>query len=328
MNVLFRVRRRLALGVMACLSAATIPLGAQAAAWPDQPIRLLVPYSAGGGADHVARVVAMRLGQVLGTNVIVENEPGAGGTIAEGMVVRAKPDGYTVLYDTFTYAVNASLRKLNFNPSTDLAPVAMIARAPLILVVNPKLPVHTLKEYLDLARQKPNNVTYASYGIGSAAHLASALLANEAGVTMLHVPYKGGAPALVDVTGGQVNSYFANASSGLPFIKDGKLRAIAVSSPQRLNTVPDVPTVAESGFPGFDVQDWHGVFVPSATPADVRQKLAAAVQQVVADPKVQAQLRAMGIEPSDTPPSAFPGFIQGQIQRWSTLIKAEHISIQ
>ncbi|WP_454688654.1 tripartite tricarboxylate transporter substrate binding protein [Achromobacter aloeverae] len=318
-----RIRRGLLLS--AVLAAA--PIAAQAA-WPEQPIRLIVPYAAGGGADNVARVIAGPLGEKLGQSIIVENRPGAGATIAEGVVARSAPDGYTVLYDTFTYAVNASLRKLNFNPSKDLTPVAITATAPLILVVNPKVKANTLAEFVTLAKNPDNKVTYASYGIGSAAHLAAELLARDAGLSMLHIPYKGGAPALVDLVGGQVNAYFANASSGLPYVRNGTLRALAVSSSKRLNTLPDVPTVAESGYPGFEVLEWHGVFVPHGTPPEAAKKLADAVQAVINSPDVVKRLNSLGIDPSPIPPSGAQAYIDDQVKRWSTLIKDRNISLE
>lgn len=311
----------------ALLLTALLPLGAHAA-WPDQPIRLIVPYAAGGGADNVARAVAGKLGERLGQSIVVENRPGAGGTIAEGLVARAAPDGYTVLYDTFTYAVNSSLRKLSFDPAKDLSPIAMVATAPMIFVVNPAVKAKNIGEFLALAKDPGNNVSYASFGVGSSAHLATEMLARDAGVRMLHIPYKGGAPALVDVVGGQVNAYFANASSGLPYVRNGQLRALAVSSSKRLGTLPDVPTVAENGFPEFEVLDWHGVFLPSKTPDDIKQKLADAVHAAVTDPAVVERLNGLGITASAMEPAGFPGFVDGQMARWSALIKDRQISLE
>lgn len=311
----------------ALLLTALLPLGAHAA-WPDQPIRLVVPYAAGGGADNVARAVAGKMGERLGQSIIVENRPGAGGTIAEGLVARATPDGYTVLYDTFTYAVNSSLRKLSFDPAKDLSPIAMVATAPMIFVVNPAVKANSIGEFLALAKDPGSNVSYASFGIGSSAHLATEMLARDAGVRMLHIPYKGGAPALVDVVGGQVNAYFANASSGLPYVRNGQLRALAVSSSKRLGTLPDVPTVAESGFADFEVLDWHGVFLPSKTPDDIKQKLAEAVRAAVTDPTVVERLNGLGITASAMEPSGFPEFIDGQMARWSALIKDRQIALE
>lgn len=309
------------------LLSALLPLGAQAA-WPDQPIRLIVPYAAGGGADNVARAVAGKMGEKLGQSIIVENRPGAGGTIAEGMVARSTADGYTVLYDTFTYAVNSSLRKLSFDPAKDLAPIAMVATAPMIFVVNPAVKAQNINEFLTLAKDPGNKISYASFGVGSSAHLATEMLARDAGVSMLHIPYKGGSPALVDVVGGQVSAYFANASSGLPYVRNGQLRALAVSSTNRLSTLPDVPTVAESGFPGFEVLDWHGIFLPAKTPDDIKKQLADAVQQAVTDPDVVSRLSGLGIAASTMAPAEFGGFVEGQMTRWSTLIKDRNIALE
>jgi tripartite-type tricarboxylate transporter receptor subunit TctC len=320
MKIIHRIAQTLAL-------SALLPLSAQAA-WPEQPIRLVVPYAAGGGADNVARAMAGKLGERLGQTIVVENKPGAGGTIAEGLVARATPDGYTVLYDTFTYAVNGLLRKLSFDPARDLSPVAMVATAPMIFVVNPAVKAKDIGEFLALAKQPGSKVTYASFGVGSSAHLATEMLARDAGVTMLHIPYKGGAPALVDVVGGQVDAYFANASSGLPYVRNGQLRALAVSSAQRLGTLPEVPTVAESGFPGFEVLDWHGVFLPSGTPNEIKRKMADAVQYAVTHPEVVERLNGLGIAASTMAPADFPGFIDGQVARWSSLIEDRHISLE
>src|SRR5690606_14533639 len=200
------------------VAAASFGIGAHAADYPTQSIRLIIPYAPGGGADNTSRVLAQRMSEDLGQPVVVENRPGASGTVAEGSVIRSTPDGYTVLYDTFAYAVNASMRELPFNLRKDLAPVSMTATAALIFVVNPSVKQKTLPEFLEQLRAQPGTASYASFGIGSSAHLATELLNGMAQVDMLHVPYKGGAPALTDVVGGQVDAYFANASSGLPYV--------------------------------------------------------------------------------------------------------------
>lgn len=318
---------RQALCTVGALTLSFIAFASQAA-YPDRPIRLIVPYAAGGGADNVARILAVHMGEKLGQSVIIENRPGASATIAETLVARADADGYTVLYDTFAYTVNASARKMQIDLRKDLKPVAMTATAAMILVVNPAVKAQNLGEFLQLAKQNPGKISYASYGIGSAAHLASELLARDAGVAMLHIPYKGGAPALVDVVGGQVNAYFANASSGLPYVRDKQLRALAVSSAQRLPTLPDVPTVAESGFPNFEVLDWHGTFVPAGTPQPVIDKLADAIQYAVAHPDTIKRLNALGITPAGSRPSEFNAFIDDQIERWSALIKERNIELE
>ena len=316
----------MALAVAAACGWATT---AQAAgAYPDRPIRLIVPYSAGGGADNAARVIAQKLSERLGQSVIVENKPGASGTVAEGYVVRSPADGYTVLYDTFAFGVNASLRKLPFDPRHDLEPVSLVATAAMILVENPKLPSKTLGQLLAAAKAHPGTITYASYGVGSSAHLAAELLNDRAGTRMLHVPFKGGAPALTNVIGGQVDCYFANVSSGLPYVRSGMVRALAVSSATRLKVLPKVPTVQESGFPGFEVLDWHGLFVPRGTPGAIVEKLAKAANYATSDPSVIKRLHDMGIEPASSSPAKFGKFLDGQMKKWSTLIEQRHISLQ
>ena len=317
---------KIARALIMCASIAA-PLAAHAD-WPDKPIRLVIPYAPGGGADTLARTIAMPLGEKLGQTVVVENRPGAGAVIAESLVANAQPDGYTVLYDTFTYSVNSSLRKLSFDPAKDLSPVAMVATVPMIFVVNPKSEAKTLGQFLDLAKQNKDGMSYASFGIGSPAHLAAEMLAQEANVSMLHVPYKGGSPALLDVVGGLVDSYFASAPSGQPYVVNGQLRALAVSSAQRVNSMPDVPTVAESGFPGFEVLDWHGVFLPSGTPADIQQKLADAMQYAVSTPEVVERFESLGVVPSDYTSDQFKDFVSNQMSTWSKLIKDRNITLE
>lgn len=309
------------------IAAASGSMWAQAADFPTQPVRLVIPYAAGGGADNTARVIAQKMSENLGQAIIVENRPGASGTVAEGAVIRSAPDGYTVLYDTFAYAVNASMRELPFNLRKDLAPVSMTATAAMIFVVNPSVKQKTLPEFLEHLRAHPGTASYASFGIGSSAHLATELLNGMAQVDMLHVPYKGGAPALTDVVGGQVDAYFANASSGLPYVKSGQLRPLAVSSAQRLSPLPDVPTVAESGFKDFEVLDWHGIFVPAGTPQPVIDRLAEAVKAATSDPAVIERLNTMGIQPAHKSPADFSAFLEGQINQWTTLIKERNISL-
>lgn len=309
------------------VAAASGSVWAQAANFPNQPVRLVIPYAAGGGADNTARVIAQKMSENLGQTIIVENRPGASGTVAEGSVIRSTPDGYTVLYDTFAYAVNASMRELPFNLRKDLAPVSMTATAAMIFVVNPSVKQKTLPEFLEHLRAHPGTASYASFGIGSSAHLATELLNGMAQVDMLHVPYKGGAPALTDVVGGQVDAYFANASSGLPYVKSGQLRPLAVSSAQRLSPLPDVPTVAESGFKDFEVLDWHGIFVPAGTPQPVIDRLAEAVKAATSDPAVIERLNTMGIQPAYKSPADFSAFLEGQINQWTTLIKERNISL-
>lgn len=302
-----------------------LPAAAQDA-YPAKPIRLIVPYSAGGGADNAARILAQRLSVTLRTQIVVDNRPGASGMIGAQAVAKADPDGYTVLYDASTFAVNPSLRKMSFDPVNDLLPVSLALTVPNILVVPPKAPVADFKAFVAQARNAPGKVSFASYGAGSPAHLAGELLKREAGIDMLHVPYKGGAPALADVLGGQVDSYFANAGSGLNYVQSGQLKALAVTSRQRMAALPQVPTIAESGFPDFEVLEWNGFFVPKGTAPAIVERLSTDVQAAVRDPDTRARLVKLGADPVGGTPAEFKTFIAGQTQRWAKLIQTNKIT--
>lgn len=326
MNSLCLSRRALATAALVTLAGAICAPAMAQAGWPNKPIRMIVPYSAGGGADNAARILAQRLSATLGTQVVVDNRPGASGIIGAQAVAKTEADGYTVLYDSSTFAVNPSLRKMPFDPAKDLAPVSLVVTVPNILVVPAKSPSTDFKAFLERARANPGQVSFASYGAGSPAHLAGELLNREARVSMLHVPYKGGAPALADVIGGQVDSYFANAGSGLGYVQSGQVKALAVTSRERMALLPQVPTVAESGFPNFEVLEWNGVFVPAGTPKAIVDRLASEVQAAVKDPETRARLVKLGAEPVGGTPAAFAAFLATQTQRWAQLIQANKIT--
>jgi len=309
------------------LAIACIPAAAQAQVYPAKPIRLVVPYSAGGGADNAARIIAARLTTTLGQTVVIDNRPGGSGMIGAQAVAQAAPDGYTVLYDASAFAVNPALRKMAFDPAKDLMPVSLAVTVPNILVVPPSAPYKTVQEFVDHARKHPGEMTYASYGAGSAAHLIGELLKNQAGIDLLHVPYKGGAPALTDVMGGQVNSYFANAASGMSYVKSGKLRALAVTSAKRMASMPDVPTLAESGFKNFEVLEWNGFFVPKGTSNGVVAKLAKEIQAATMDPETRQKLIGLGVDPIGSSPDVFSKFVQTEMSRWATLVKSNNITV-
>ncbi|MGO4305726.1 MULTISPECIES: Bug family tripartite tricarboxylate transporter substrate binding protein [unclassified Cupriavidus] len=308
-------------------AAACMPLLA-AAAWPDRPIRMIVPYSAGGGADNTARVIAQHLSTTLGQQVVIDNRPGAAGVIGEEAVAKATPDGYTVLYDASAFAVNPSLRKLSFDPLKDFIPISLVATAANILVVPPNAPYKSIKEFLSYAKAHPGKLTFASAGAGSGSHLAGEMLNAKAGIDLMHVPYKGGAPALTDVMGNQVSAYFGNVASTLNYASTGKLRALAVTSLKRNAGLPDTPTLAESGLPDFEVLEWNGIFVPRGTSPEIVQRLAKEVQAAVADPKVQDKLRQLGLEPVGNSPQQFSKFVQTEAARWGALVKARHINAE
>ncbi|MDP9877893.1 tripartite-type tricarboxylate transporter receptor subunit TctC [Variovorax boronicumulans] len=311
---------------IAVAGAALLPMPAAAQQWPAKPIRMIVPYSAGGGADNAARILAQRLGTTLRAPVVIENRPGASGIIGAQAVAKADPDGYTMLYDASTFAVNPLLRKMPFDPAADLMPVSLVLTVPNILVVPSKGPAADFKAFVARARVQPDKVSFASYGAGSPAHLAGELLNREARIGMLHVPYKGGAPALADVIGGQVDAYFANAGSALGYVQSGQLKALAVTSRRRMAALPEVPTVAESGFPNFEVLEWNGVFVPKGTAQPIVDRLASEIQAAVRDPETRARLVKSGADPVGGTPIEFTTFIAGQTQRWAQLIKTNKIT--
>ncbi|MEJ8850415.1 tripartite tricarboxylate transporter substrate binding protein [Variovorax rhizosphaerae] len=306
--------------------AACVPLLA-AAAWPDKPIRMVVPYAAGGGADNTARIVAQQMSVALGQQIIIDNKPGAGGVIGADNVAKAAPDGYTVLYDASAFSVNPSLRKLPFDATKDFIPVSLVATAPQILVVPESAPYKNVAEFLAFARKNPGKLTFASAGGGTGSHLAGEALNEQAKLNLLHVPYKGGAPALTDVMGQQVSTYFGNVASTSSYVKSGKLRALAVSSAKRVPSLPDTPTLAESGLPGYNVVEWNGVFLPKGTPPEIVQKLGKAVQAAVNDPKVNEKLLQLGLVPAGTSPESFSKFVQDESARVSALVKARGIQV-
>ncbi len=308
------------------LSAAVLPLRSWAA-WPDKSLRLVVPYAAGGGADSAARVVAQRLSELLGQPVLIDNKPGAGGVIGADNVAKSVPDGYTALFDASAHVVNPALRKLPYDPAKDFIPVSLIVAAPQILVVSPQSPYTSLNDLLAAARKSPNKMTFASAGAATASHLAAELMADEAKVDLLHVPYKGGAPALTDVMAGAVNMYFGNAASTLQHVNSGKLRALGVSSRQRLKSLPSTPTLSESGMPNYEVLEWNGLFLPRGTPPDVVQRFAKEVQTAMADPKVRDRLSQAGVIPVGDSPAEFGKFIETESRRWQQLVKVRGIKV-
>ena len=309
------------------LATAFAPLAARAQAFPSRPIRVLVPYSPGGGADVNARLVTQYMSNILGQTFVIDNRVGASGMIAGAATVQSQPDGYTMLYDTFPFAVNAGVRKMSYNPMKDLLPVSQALNMPNILLVPAAAPYKDIKEFLAYARANPGKLSFASYGPGSTAHLAGEFLRNEAKIDWLHVPYKGGAPAITDLVAGQVDAYFGNPISGLSFVKSGKLRALAVTGRKRMEVLPEVPTMIEAGFKDFEVVEWNGFFLSAGTPPAIVAKLAAAVRQAVQTPEVRQRMSSVGIEPVGNSPEEFARFLQGQVARWSALVRDNHITL-
>ncbi|WP_354682964.1 tripartite tricarboxylate transporter substrate binding protein [Cupriavidus necator] len=320
-------RRLLALGAALCCSAALAafaPLAAHAqpGAWPARPIRLVVGYAAGGATDVIARVVAQKLGAQLGQPVVVDNRPGANSNVGAEVVARSAPDGYTLYVYTIANTINASLYdKPGYEPLKDFEPIGLIARIPNILVVNPRLPVHSVAEYIKFARESPQGVTFASSGAGSSIHLSGEMFKMQAKLNMLHVPYRGSAPAVTDLMGGQVQSMFDNTPSSLPHVQAGKLRAIAITSARRSPLLPDVPTVAESGFPGFDVQSWFSLAAPAGTPRAVVERLNGALNKVLGAPEVRQRLQDLAATTEPGTPDQLRSLMVSETRRWHDVVR-------
>jgi tripartite-type tricarboxylate transporter receptor subunit TctC len=296
------------------------------AEYPDHPIRMVVPYSAGGAADAQARLVAVKLGKRLGQSVIVENRPGASGTIGAGYVAHGPSDGYTLLYDATAHAVNPVLYKsLNYDTRRDFLPISLISLTPNLLVVRSESPYRSLSDLTTAARQKPGRITFASPGQGTAQHIAAARYAQGFGLSLTHIPYKGGAPALTDLMGGQVDMMFSNMAASYPLVRSGKLRALAVTSRERVTALPDVPTIAESGLPKYEVYEWNGIFAPAATPAPVAARLEKEVQAALQDPALRHSLEELGAQPVGSSSQDFARFVDGEMQRAEQVLSASGI---
>jgi len=292
-----------------------------------KPITLLVSYPAGGGADVMARLIAPRLSDALGQPVVVENKPGASGTIAAAQVARAAPDGTMLLLDASSFAVNPSLfDKLPYDTATAFAPLAVLALYPNVLVCTPSFEAKTLADVLRMARAQPGKLAYASSGNGSAQHLAGALFEAMAKVEMSHIPYRGGGPALNDVMGGQVPLFFANVASSLGHIQSGRLRPLAVTSKLRSRALPELPSMDEAGLKGYEVLEWNPVLAPAGVPAAVRAKLAAAIRKAMADPEVLARVRAFGGEAFGGGEVEAAAFLKGQQVLWARVVRERHIT--
>lgn len=326
MNVRNAPRRRL-FGCALALSLAALAIGISPSLhaqqpWPAKPVRLVVGYAAGGATDVLARLVALKVGEELGKPVVVENRAGANSNVGAEVVAKAEPDGYTLYVYTIANTINASLYdKLGYDPAKDFEPVGMIAKIPNVLVVNPSLPVKSVADYLRFARESPSGITFASSGSGSSIHLSGEIFRMRSGINMLHVPYRGSAPAVTDLLGGQVQSMFDNTPSAMPHVKAGRLRAIAVTSPQRLPLLPDVPTVAESGYPGFDVQSWFAIAAPAGTPRPVVDRLNAALNKALAAPDVRQRMQDLAANPQPGTPEQMRSFMTSELKRWHDVVK-------
>lgn len=295
--------------------------------YPNRPIKLVIPYPAGGGTDSFARPLALQLSTRLGQSVVVENRGGAGGSIGMESVSRAPADGYTLLLAlTPQLAVNGALYdKIPYDPIKSFAPISLIAEAPYLLLVNPTLPVNTTKELLALAKAENGKLTYASSGSGSGAHMAAELLIGMTGIPMTHVPYKGGGPALSDVLAGHVKVLFAPAVSSLQYIQTGRLKALAITGDKRLSSLPNVPTIAESGVPGYDSTVWYAMLAPANTPREVVTRINTELLQILKDPSFKSMMSLNGIEPIGSSPEGLTSYINKETIKWSKVIKSAGI---
>src|SRR5688500_5493195 len=291
--------------------------------YPSRPTRMGVAAPAGSGADIVARRVGQKMSEGLGQQIIIDNRGGAGGTIGTDIAAKAPPDGYTLILVSGSHAINPGLyQKLPYDSINDFAPITQIATSPGILVVNPSLPVKSVKDLIALARAKPGQINYASAGSGTPPHLAGELFKVMAKIDMVHVPYKGNAPAFADVIGGQVSLIFPTMPSAMPFIKSGKLRPIAVTSAKRSPAAPDIPTIAESGLPGYEATSWYGILAPARTPPQIAARLHEVLISIIGSPDMKDKLAAQGLDPVGNTPQQFAAVIKSEITKWAKVVKA------
>ena len=296
-------------------------------AYPSKPIRMFSSLAAGGGNDTSARIIAQKLTDAWGQQVVVENRPGAGGTIAAESAVRAPADGYTLLMASMSLAITPSIYKLAYDPARELAAVTLVVLSPSVLVVHPSLPVHSVKELIAFARARPDELLWSSSGNGSSQHLAMELFNRMAGVKLMHVAYKGTAPSMTDLIGGRVSVSAASAISTMPHVKAGKLRALAVISAHRSPAVPELPTVAEAGVPGYAGDTWYGLFAPAATPKDIVAKLYEEIGRTLKQPEMKDKLASIGLEPVGTPPGEFAVYVRAEIDKWGRVVREAGVHI-
>ena len=297
---------------------------ANAAAYPDKPIRMLVGFAAGGGTDTTARAIGQPLSEALGQQVIVDNRPGAAGNIAADITAHSVPDGYTILMGTIAaLAINPSLyQKLPFDPIKDFEPISLAVSSMNVLVVHPSVAAKNVKELIALAKAQSGKLTYGSSGVGGAGHLAGVLFDQLAGTKMIHVPYKGGAPAIIALVSGEVNMVFATAETAVPQVKAGKIRALGVTTAKRSALVPDLPTIAEAGLPGYEANNWYGLLAPAKTPAAIVERLNREVVKVLNMPNVKEQLFRSGLDASPSTQKEFAAYIKSEMAKWAKVVKA------
>jgi len=300
---------------------------AHAQAYPNKPIKIVAPFAPGGGTDFIARLIAQKLTEKLGVQVVVENKPGAGGNLGAEQAVRLPADGYTLLLVAGSYTVNPSLYKLTFDPVSDITPIIQLSEGPFIVAVHPSVPVKTLKELIDLVKKQPDKLSYASAGSGSITHLASAMFVDMAKLQIVHIPYKGTGPALNDAIAGNVQVLFGSPSTTIPHIKSGRLRALAVTTTKRIGAAPDVPTMAESGLPGYEVVLWHGLVGPKGLPRAIVERINTEANQVLKVKEMDTLLATDGVAPAGGTPEQFAETIKSDIERWGKIVKQAGVKV-
>ena len=329
MTNLHQTNRRTLLASLAVAAAGALPLGALAQNFPTKPITIIVPFSAGGTTDILARIVGQGLSTELGQSVVVDNKPGAGGNIGGSLAAKAAADGYTLFMGTVgTHAINQSLyKKMPFDPVKDFAPLSRVATVPNLLVAHPSQPFKTVKEMIAYAKANPGKITYGSPGSGASPHVSGELFKSMTGTDLLHFPFRGSAPAMTDLLGGQTSVMFDNMPSAIQHVRSGKLRPIAVTTAKRSPELPDVPTIAEAGVPGYEATSWFGMFAPAGTPKPVLDKLHAALVKVLKQPDVQKKIAEQGGDVVAETPEQFAAFIKAESAKWSKVVKESGASL-
>ena len=323
------VTKRGLLGLTALALLGSVTMAAAQDAFPTRPVSLVIPFPAGGSTDLVGRIVAEKMSSLLGQQIVVDNRGGAGGNVGSAVVAKAEPDGYTILMGTVaTHAINPALyKKMPYDPVADFAPISLLVVVPNVLVVNPDFPAQNVQELIALAKEKPGELSYASSGNGTPLHLSGELFKSMAGVDIVHVPYKGAGPALIDVMGGHVPIMFDNLPSSTEHIKAGKLRGLAVTTAERAPSMPDLPTIAESGLPGYETYTWNALFAPAGTPPEVIAKLNEAAVAAVKDPAVQAKLADVGASVVGSTPEELGEHVKAEMAKWAPVVKASGAQI-
>ena len=322
-----QTRRSVLTCAAATLAAPFLPHTASAQAWPARPVKVIVPYPAGGGADTTARILFGRLSEVWGQQFVIDNRGGAGGTIAEAIAAKADPDGYTILYDATAFSINPFLYgKLSFDYLKDFQPVILTTLVPNILVLNKDVPAKTVADVIALAKAAPDGLDFASSGNGTVQHLSLEMFRHMTGTKINHIPYRGGGPALNDVMGGQVKFFFSNGSASVGLVQAGSVKGIAHTGKGRLATLPDLPPVSDT-IPGFEAYEWNGVFVPTGTPADIIQKLNAGINALMKDPAVTERLDKLNISYRQNTPDEFRAFVAAEMERWGRIVKEANIKL-